>query len=89
MPSRICVIDIPGLSRELLREIPEASAVGRWLSSQRICGLTPSLPAVTCSMQATLTTGVSPGKHGIIANGLPTFRSPEDQKLIDASNYAE
>ncbi len=89
MSSRICVIDIPGLSRELLRNIPETSAIGRWLSNQRIRGLTPSFPAVTCSVQATLTTGVNPNKHGIIANGLPTLRSPEDQKLVDASNFGE
>ncbi|HEY1922705.1 MAG TPA: nucleotide pyrophosphatase/phosphodiesterase family protein [Tepidisphaeraceae bacterium] len=89
MPSRICVIDVPGLSRELLREIPETSAVGRWLSNQHIHGLTPSFPAVTCSVQATLTTGVGPEKHGIVANGLPTFRSAGDRKLVDASNFAD
>jgi len=29
----------------------------------------PSFPAVTCSVQATLTTGTPPAKHGIVANG--------------------
>jgi|APGre2960657468_1045069.scaffolds.fasta_scaffold00153_8 hypothetical protein len=32
--------------------------------------LAPDLPAVTCPVQATLTTGVSPSQHGIVANGL-------------------
>ncbi|MGD0541469.1 MAG: nucleotide pyrophosphatase/phosphodiesterase family protein [Tepidisphaeraceae bacterium] len=89
MPSRICVIDIPGLTHDLLQEIPETSALGRWLSHQRILGLTPSFPAVTCSVQATLTTGVDPQRHGIIANGLPTFLSPGDQALVDSSNFAD
>jgi predicted AlkP superfamily pyrophosphatase or phosphodiesterase len=89
MSNRVCVIDMPGLSRDLLTEIPAASALGRWISGKPPMGLTPSFPAVTCSMQATLTTGVSPASHGIIANGLPTFRFIEDQALVDASNFAE
>jgi predicted AlkP superfamily pyrophosphatase or phosphodiesterase len=51
--------------------------------------LTPTLPAVTASVQATLTTGTTPQEHGIIANGVPTFRSKADQALVDASNFAE
>jgi predicted AlkP superfamily pyrophosphatase or phosphodiesterase len=89
MSSRVCVIDVPGLSRELLSEIPGAGALGRWLAGQRVVGLTPSFPAVTCSVQATLTTGAEPERHGIIANGCPTFLSPVDQRLVDASNFAE
>lgn len=86
---RICVIDLPGLSRDLLKFVPSASALGRWISSQPVAQLAPSLPAVTCSVQATLTTGTPPARHGIIANGLPTFRSPADQGLVDDSNFAE
>ena len=89
MSNRVCVIDIPGLSRELLDEIPAGSRIGKWLGNNRVLGLTPSFPAVTCSVQATLTTGTDPARHGIIANGIPTFRSVDDQGLIDASNFAE
>jgi predicted AlkP superfamily pyrophosphatase or phosphodiesterase len=88
MPSRLCVLDVPGLSRSLLSAIPADSALGKWLAQQRIVPLTPTWPAVTCSVQATLTTGTPPSKHGIIANGLPTFRSTDDQALVDASNFA-
>jgi predicted AlkP superfamily pyrophosphatase or phosphodiesterase len=88
MASRVCVLDLPGLSRELLQSVPGQSALGKWLGDKKVLGLTPSWPAVTCSVQATLTTGVSPAKHGIIANGLPTFRFPQDQALVDASNFA-
>lgn len=89
MSGRVCVIDMPGLSRDLLGEIPPGCAIGRWLAGKTVLGLTPSFPALTCSVQATLTTGVEPEKHGIVANGLPTFRSADDRALVDASNFAE
>ena len=89
MSNRVCVIDIPGLSRSLLEEIPATSALGKWLAKNRVLSLTPSFPAVTCSVQATLTTGKDPHEHGIISNGMPTFRSRDDQQLVDASNFAE
>ncbi|MDP9174847.1 MAG: alkaline phosphatase family protein [Planctomycetota bacterium] len=85
---RVCVIDMPGLSEDLLKKIPPETALGKWLSGKKAAALVPSFPAVTCSMQATLTTGQTPEKHGIIANGLPTFRFPQDQALIDASSFA-
>jgi len=46
------------------------------------------MPALTCAMQATMTTGTPPREHGIIANGLATIRSEDDQALIDASSFA-
>ena len=86
---RICVIDMPGLSHKLLADIGSRSSLGKWLGKQPVAGLTPSWPALTCSAQATLTTGVPPVRHGIIANGIATFRSAEDQKLIDPSNFPD
>ena len=87
--ARVCVIDIPGLSQKLLKAVPASSSLGKWISAHRLIGLTPSWPAVTCSMQATLTTGVSPERHGIIANGIATFRSEDDRRLVDPSNHIE
>lgn len=89
MSRRVCVIDLPGMSRELLRAVPSDSAFGSWLRDKHVIPLTPSWLAVTCSVQATLTTGVAPSRHGIIANGIATFRSPDDQRLIDTSNFAD
>jgi predicted AlkP superfamily pyrophosphatase or phosphodiesterase len=89
MAQRVCIIDIPGLSGELLREAPADSALGKWLAGKKVAELIPSFPAVTCSVQATLTTGQNPTRHGIVANGLATFRSSQDQALVDASNFAE
>jgi predicted AlkP superfamily pyrophosphatase or phosphodiesterase len=89
LANRVCVIDMPGLSRLLLAHVPAESALGKWLAGKRVHGLTPSFPAVTCSVQATLTTGREPKDHGIVANGIPTFRFPQDQSLIDASHFGE
>jgi predicted AlkP superfamily pyrophosphatase or phosphodiesterase len=68
------VINIAGLSRELAAEMPTLAALGRRGVS---LGLEPVLPAVTCPMQATLTTGEPPARHGIIANGLYFFDTAE------------
>ena len=87
--ARVCVIDVPGLSRKLMHAIPAESSLAKWIATKNVVGLTPTWPAVTCSMQATLTTGVPPSKHGIIANGIATSRSLEDQRLIDPSSFAE
>jgi len=89
MANRVCIIDMPGLNGALLNQVPADRALGRWLVGKRPIGLTPSFPAVTCSVQATLTTGRPPAEHGIIANGLPTFRSTADQALVDPDNFVE
>jgi predicted AlkP superfamily pyrophosphatase or phosphodiesterase len=89
MSNRVCIIDLPGLGRELLSLVPPGCALGRWLSGKRAVGLTPSFPAVTCSVQATLTTGRQPAVHGIIANGLPNFRFPQDQALVDRDSFVQ
>jgi predicted AlkP superfamily pyrophosphatase or phosphodiesterase len=87
--NRVCLIDLPGLSWELLAEVPAESMLGKWVAMQTVRAVIPSWPAVTCSVQATLTTGAPPAKHGIVANGVATYRSASDQRLVDASNFAE
>jgi len=89
MSSRVCVIDLPGLSKGLLQYVPAESALGKWMANKPVSPLNPSWPAVTCSVQATLTTGTPPAEHGVIANGIPTFRSPADQAMVDSSNFAD
>jgi predicted AlkP superfamily pyrophosphatase or phosphodiesterase len=87
--NRVCLIDLPGLSRELMIEVPAESMLGKWVAKQSVRAVTPSWPAVTCSVQATLTTGTSPAKHGIVSNGVATYRSTADQSLVDASNFVD
>jgi len=60
------VLSVAGLSWSLSRNAA-ASAIGS-LGGGR--PMMPSFPAVTCTVQATLTTGAEPSRHGIIANGL-------------------
>ena len=59
----VCIINAVGLTPELLKYAPRISAIGE---SQPIRA---PLPAVTCTSQATLLTGLSPAQHGIVGNG--------------------
>ncbi len=71
---RTMVINVAGLSQPLIAEIPSLKALA---SRGAGLGLEPVLPAVTCTMQATMTTGEPPGRHGIISNGLYFFDTAE------------
>ncbi|MFJ8336729.1 alkaline phosphatase family protein [Streptomyces sp. NPDC094437] len=64
--TRLVVLDIVGLTPRLLRHMPAVSALADQGFQAR---LNPVLPAVTCSMQSTLLTGVTPTDHGIVGNG--------------------
>ncbi|MBF0198154.1 MAG: alkaline phosphatase family protein [Planctomycetes bacterium] len=69
---RVCVINVVGLTEELLVHAPNLRALGQakpWRAP---------LPAVTCTAQATMLTGCSPKKHGIVANG---WCYPETQEV--------
>jgi len=57
------VLDVVGLTPRLLRFATRLRALGA------PAPLTPPLPAVTCTSQATLFTGAAPREHGIVANG--------------------
>ena len=71
---RTIVINVAGLSRDLVDEVPSLAALG----ARGTClDLEPVLPAVTCTMQATLTTGRPPSQHGIISSGLYFFDTAE------------
>jgi len=64
---RTVVLDVVGLSRRHLGEAtPHLSALARE-GGQR--DLRTVLPAVTCPVQATFTTGRLPREHGCVANG--------------------
>ncbi|MCG3178891.1 MAG: hypothetical protein BIFFINMI_01221 [Phycisphaerae bacterium] len=66
---RLCLINVAALSNRIMDLAPQGGALRRLASGGRR-SLRPVCPAVTCTMQATLTTGAPPGGHGIIANGL-------------------
>lgn len=61
--SRLCVINVVGMTPKLLAHAPRIAGVGganAWRSP---------LPAVTCPSQATMLTGLAPQDHGIVGNG--------------------
>lgn len=63
---KLLVVNIVGLTPDLLTSMPRVSAVG---AQGFMATVTPPLPAVTCTSQATILTGKSPRDHGIVANG--------------------
>ena len=60
------VLDVVGLTPRLLEHMPNVRAVG---ADGFSATLGTVLPAVTCSAQATLLTGVLPREHGVVGNG--------------------
>ncbi len=67
MPRRLVVINVVGLSYDMLGpDTPNLSQLARE-GFARPMGTV--LPAVTCSAQSTILTGLLPREHGIVANG--------------------
>jgi hypothetical protein len=63
----VLVLSIPGLRADDLPRMPTLAGLA---AAGQCVPLAPGFPAVTCPVQATLTTGVGPAAHGIVANGL-------------------
>ncbi len=64
---RLAVLNVVGLTPGLLgQDMPFLSG---WIESAAQAALRPGLPAVTCSVQTTMLTGMSPSRHGIVGNG--------------------
>ena len=61
------VINVVGLSRSLLGDA--SPRLQEFAASGSITTLEPDLPAVTCTSQAGMLTGVRPEAHGIVGNG--------------------
>jgi predicted AlkP superfamily pyrophosphatase or phosphodiesterase len=63
MTSKLCILNVVGLTPELAKFAPRISSLGD------ATPMTSPIPAVTCTSQATLLTGLAPNRHGIVANG--------------------
>ncbi len=59
----LVVLNVVGMTPALLAHMPNLARLG-WQAE-----LGTVLPAVTCSAQATLLTGLTPARHGIVGNG--------------------
>lgn len=67
---RVVVIDVVGLSPAHFKFKDSMPHTASLLSQGRFFNMKPVFPAVTLPVQASLTTGAYPEKHGIVANGL-------------------
>ncbi|WP_139977240.1 alkaline phosphatase family protein [Nocardioides litoris] len=63
---KLLVVDVVGLTPDLLQHMPRLQRFAE-AGSQAV--LETVLPAVTCSVQSTLLTGLPPAEHGIVGNG--------------------
>lgn len=85
---RILVIDLPTLRLDWVeKEMPELHALTQgWHRA----AIEPVFPGLTCPSQATLTTGASPSRHGIVANAIfdRKTRTPEFWTFTDEALQA-
>jgi hypothetical protein len=63
----VLLILVPGLRAE---DVPRMPALAALAAAGQCVPLAPGFPALTCPVQAALTTGGPPAAHGIVANGL-------------------
>jgi predicted AlkP superfamily pyrophosphatase or phosphodiesterase len=61
--AKVLFLDVVGLTPRLLEHAPRLKALGP------PAPLLPPLPAVTCTCEATMLTGLPPSGHGVVANG--------------------
>ncbi len=66
MPEFVALLSIPGLREQDLELMPRLRTLV--MGGDR-ASLVPSFPAVTCPVQANMTTGLTPKEHGVVANG--------------------
>src|SRR5882724_7848247 len=82
MLPNIILLSIPGLCEQDLALMPNLVAL---TASGDRATLVPSFPAVTCPVQANMTTGLPPREHGIIANGF-YWRDKQEVEMWTAWN---
>jgi predicted AlkP superfamily pyrophosphatase or phosphodiesterase len=79
----VIVINVPGLTPNLLG--PAMPRLSRLAAEVGMTPLRALLPAVTCTAQSTMLTGLPPAEHGIVANGW-YFRDLGETMLWRQSN---
>lgn len=82
-PAPLIIINAVGMTSRLLPHAPRLQALAGkgWLRPLR-----ETIPAVTCTAQASLLTGQAPGSHGIVANGW-LFRNTMEVRFWQQSNH--
>jgi predicted AlkP superfamily pyrophosphatase or phosphodiesterase len=64
---RVAVLNVVGLSKSLIG--PDSPALTGFAAKHGCQSFPPVFPAVTCSAQATMTTGLPVSRHGVVGNG--------------------
>ena len=77
------VLNVVGLTRGLIGE--HTPFIKSFLERGSSATITPQLPAVTCTVQATYLTGKTPSEHGIVGNGW-YFKEEHEVKFWRQSN---
>jgi predicted AlkP superfamily pyrophosphatase or phosphodiesterase len=62
----VVVLDVVGLTPRALRQMPRLAA---FADAGSVARLDPAFPAVTCTVQSSMLTGLPPSGHGIVGNG--------------------
>ena len=70
MAGRVLVLDLVCLTLEHLADRKFTPTLNRLAEEGYAMSLRPPFPAVTCTSQATLTTGTLPREHGVVCNGM-------------------
>ncbi len=78
----LVLINAVGMTSRLLSHAPRLNALAQ---ATRVRPLIEVLPAVTCTAQASLLTGVDPSTHGIVANGM-LFRDTREVRFWQQAN---
>ena len=65
--NKTVVINVVGLTQNLIGA--QTPNIQRFLNRGKMATITPVLPAVTCTAQATYLTGKWPADHGVVGNG--------------------
>jgi len=82
MPKPVILLSVPGLRA---RDLPSMPRLEELVRSGDRAELSPSFPAVTCPVQAAMTTGRTPREHGVIANGF-YYRDRREVEMWTAWN---
>lgn len=82
MPEHVILVSVPGLRESDLEHMPRLAEL---VMPGDSATLIPSFPAVTCPVQANMTTGTLPKEHGVIANGF-YYRDKHEVEMWTAWN---
>jgi predicted AlkP superfamily pyrophosphatase or phosphodiesterase len=70
MTKHVLVLDLVCLTLDHLADRDATPNLNALAEQGYAVSLTPPFPAVTCTAQATLTTGTAPREHGVVCNGM-------------------